>query len=50
MVCYFSYVLYYTKVLSCAVGREVPCSLRQEMEKELTELKGLNERGDILLL
>ncbi len=32
------------------VAREVPCSLRQEMEQELAGLNELKDRGDILPL
>ena len=44
-------LLYYTfYLISCVLGREVPSSLRQEMEQELAELNGLKDRGDILPL
>ncbi len=43
-------VLLLVLLLSCVLGREVPCSLRQKMEKELIEIKELKNRGDILPL
>ncbi len=43
-------VLLLVLLLSCVLGREVPSLLRQKMEKELTEIKELKDRGDILAL